>query len=65
MQDLDLRRPGVWRPAKGPEFETTTKEVLEKADFRVSLSVINTCLLMILRSFECDHRSRITVALDY
>lgn len=46
MQDLDLRRPGVWRPVKRAEFETTTAEVLAKADFRVSLSVFNTCLLI-------------------
>ncbi|XP_059430000.1 uncharacterized protein LOC132163648 [Corylus avellana] len=33
-KDLDLRRPGVWKPSKKYEFETTTKEVLQKADFR-------------------------------
>ncbi|KAL8459528.1 hypothetical protein ACS0TY_036863 [Phlomoides rotata] len=33
-KDLDLRKPGARRPVKRFEFETTTKEVLEKADFR-------------------------------
>jgi len=33
-KDLDLRRPGVWKTSKKYEFETTTKEVLQKADFR-------------------------------
>lgn len=36
MQDLDIRKPGVWEPTKKDEFETTTEEVLRKADFRVS-----------------------------
>lgn len=42
MQDLDLRKPGVWKPAKRHEFEVTTKEALRKADFRVSVSVFKT-----------------------
>ncbi|XP_051152836.1 uncharacterized protein LOC127266594 [Andrographis paniculata] len=33
-KDLDLRRPGVRKPVKRPGFETTTEEVLNKADFR-------------------------------
>ncbi|KAH0658522.1 hypothetical protein KY289_027270 [Solanum tuberosum] len=34
FQDLDLRKPGVRKPKKRDEFETTTEEVLRKADFR-------------------------------
>ncbi|XP_059281364.1 uncharacterized protein LOC132035063 [Lycium ferocissimum] len=34
LQDLDLRKPGVRKPFKRDEFETTTEEVLRKADFR-------------------------------
>ncbi|KAI3680739.1 hypothetical protein L6452_35514 [Arctium lappa] len=33
-KDLDLTKPGVRKPAKRPEFEVTTEEVLQKADFR-------------------------------
>ncbi|GAV66608.1 Ribosomal_S18 domain-containing protein [Cephalotus follicularis] len=33
-KDLDLTKPGVRRPPKRFEFETTTAEVLKKADFR-------------------------------
>ncbi|KAI5674989.1 hypothetical protein M9H77_05939 [Catharanthus roseus] len=33
-KDLDLRKPAVPRPPRRPEFETTTEEVLQKADFR-------------------------------
>ncbi|EYU23902.1 hypothetical protein ABFS82_14G313200 [Erythranthe guttata] len=33
-KDLDLRKPGVRKPVKRGEFETTTDEVLLKADFR-------------------------------
>ncbi|KAL3839991.1 hypothetical protein ACJIZ3_024582 [Penstemon smallii] len=33
-KDLDLDKPGVRKPLKRPEFQTTTKEVLRKADFR-------------------------------
>ncbi|KAL9258037.1 Small ribosomal subunit protein bS18-like protein [Drosera capensis] len=33
-QDLDLTKPGVWKPTVPDEFEVTTKEVLQKADFR-------------------------------
>ncbi|XP_073134829.1 uncharacterized protein [Henckelia pumila] len=33
-KDLDLRKPGVRRPGKRTKFETTTEEVLRKADFR-------------------------------
>ncbi|GAB2214802.1 hypothetical protein Droror1_Dr00019166 [Drosera rotundifolia] len=33
-KDLDLTKPGVWKPTVPDEFEVTTKEVLEKADFR-------------------------------
>lgn len=34
LKDLDIRKPGVWEPNKKEEFETTTEEVLKKADFR-------------------------------
>ncbi|XP_074289899.1 uncharacterized protein LOC141615481 isoform X1 [Silene latifolia] len=33
-EDLNIRKPGVWKPNKWAEFEVTTKEVLENADFR-------------------------------
>ncbi|CAA0818484.1 Ribosomal protein S18 [Striga hermonthica] len=33
-KDLDLRKPGVRKPPIRTEFETTTEEVLLKADFR-------------------------------
>nr|XP_043636570.1 uncharacterized protein LOC122607619 [Erigeron canadensis] len=33
-KDLDLTKPGVRKPSKRPEFEVTTAEVLQKADFR-------------------------------
>lgn len=33
-KDLDLRNPGVRKPNKRMEFETTTEEVLREADFR-------------------------------
>lgn len=33
-KDLDLRKRAVQKPWKRPSFQTTTKEVLEKADFR-------------------------------
>ncbi|KAL6504554.1 hypothetical protein OROGR_026477 [Orobanche gracilis] len=33
-KDLDLRKPGVRKPARRLEFETTTEDVLLKADFR-------------------------------
>ncbi|KAK9090514.1 hypothetical protein Sjap_023691 [Stephania japonica] len=33
-KDLDLRKPGVRKIFRRPEFETTTEEVLRKADFR-------------------------------
>lgn len=33
-EDLNLRKPAVWRPGKRTEFEVTTEEVLRKADFR-------------------------------
>ncbi|XP_031271207.1 uncharacterized protein LOC116129622 [Pistacia vera] len=33
-KDLDIRKPGVRRFPVRPEFETSTKEVLRKADFR-------------------------------
>ncbi|XP_042066216.1 uncharacterized protein LOC121809573 isoform X1 [Salvia splendens] len=33
-KDLDLRKPGVRKPTKRMEFETTTEEVLREADFR-------------------------------
>ncbi|KAJ9535588.1 hypothetical protein OSB04_un001277 [Centaurea solstitialis] len=33
-KDLDLTKPGVRKPARRPEFEVTTEEVLRKADFR-------------------------------
>ncbi|XP_020698088.1 uncharacterized protein LOC110110800 [Dendrobium catenatum] len=34
LRDLDLTKPGIPRSFKRTEFETTTKEVLKKADFR-------------------------------
>lgn len=34
VKDLDLTKPAVRRPFKRPEFQTTTGEVLRKADFR-------------------------------
>nr|GEW50864.1 ribosomal protein S18 [Tanacetum cinerariifolium] len=34
VKDLDLTKPGIRKPSKRSEFEVTTKEVLEKADFR-------------------------------
>lgn len=34
IKDLDLRKPGVQKPFQWDEFETTTAEVLQKADFR-------------------------------
>ncbi|MCD7453947.1 hypothetical protein HAX54_022757 [Datura stramonium] len=34
LKDLDLRKPGFRKPFKRDEFETTTEEVLRKADFR-------------------------------
>ncbi|XP_074348267.1 uncharacterized protein LOC141687030 [Apium graveolens] len=34
LKDLNIRKPGVWEPTKKEEFETTTEEVLRKADFR-------------------------------
>ncbi|XP_020581689.1 uncharacterized protein LOC110025504 [Phalaenopsis equestris] len=34
LRDLDLTKPGIPRSFKKAEFETTTKEVLKKADFR-------------------------------
>ncbi|XP_024981416.1 uncharacterized protein LOC112518080 [Cynara cardunculus var. scolymus] len=33
-KDLDLTKPGVRKPSRRPEFEVTTEEVLQKADFR-------------------------------
>ncbi|KAH9603854.1 hypothetical protein KSS87_005974 [Heliosperma pusillum] len=33
-EDLNIRKPGVWKPTKRAEFEVTTKEVLQNADFR-------------------------------
>ncbi|XP_073276571.1 uncharacterized protein [Primulina huaijiensis] len=37
-RDLDLRKPGVRRPGKRNKFETTSEEVLRKADFRTGIS---------------------------
>ncbi|OVA04940.1 Ribosomal protein S18 [Macleaya cordata] len=34
VKDLDLKKPGVWKPFKKTEFEVTTEEVLKRADFR-------------------------------
>nr|GLL43876.1 uncharacterized protein LOC109175871 isoform X1 [Ipomoea trifida] len=34
IKDLDLRKPGVQKSPKRSGFETTTEEVLQKADFR-------------------------------
>ncbi|KAA3485811.1 Ribosomal protein S18 [Gossypium australe] len=45
-KDLDLRRPGVRKPPKTATFEVTTEEVLRKADFRLSGTVINLLLLL-------------------
>ncbi|KAL2898739.1 30S ribosomal protein S18 [Bienertia sinuspersici] len=33
-EDLNLQKPGVWKPSKRAEFQVTTEEVLKKADFR-------------------------------
>ncbi|KAH7653377.1 Ribosomal protein S18 protein [Dioscorea alata] len=33
-RDLDLTKPGIPKQFKPPQFETTTEEVLKKADFR-------------------------------
>ncbi|VAH26014.1 unnamed protein product [Triticum turgidum subsp. durum] len=38
FKDLDLTRPAAPRNPPRPQFETSTKEVLRKADFRVSKS---------------------------
>ncbi|KAK1272230.1 hypothetical protein QJS04_geneDACA004465 [Acorus gramineus] len=35
VSDLDLRNPVYRKPLRRPGFETTTTEVLKKADFRV------------------------------
>ncbi|PIN06058.1 hypothetical protein CDL12_21399 [Handroanthus impetiginosus] len=37
-KDLDLRRPGVCKPTRRSEFQTTTEEVLQKVDFRTGIS---------------------------
>ncbi|MQL99035.1 hypothetical protein Taro_031750, partial [Colocasia esculenta] len=34
LRDLDLTKPAAQKPFRRPEFETTTEEVLRKADFR-------------------------------
>ncbi|KAM3340158.1 hypothetical protein P3S68_030028 [Capsicum galapagoense] len=34
LKDIDLKKPGVRKPKRRVEFETTTEEVLRKADFR-------------------------------
>ncbi|CAA3025003.1 uncharacterized protein LOC111374869 [Olea europaea var. sylvestris] len=34
VKDLDMRKPGIRKPYKRNEFETTSEEVLRKADFR-------------------------------
>ena len=36
-QDLDLRKPGVRKPPKRPEFEVPTEEVLKSAELKVSI----------------------------
>lgn len=33
-EDLNLKKPGVWKPSKRSEFQVTSEEVLRKADFR-------------------------------
>lgn len=33
-EDLNLKKPGVWKPSKRSEFQVTSEEVLKKADFR-------------------------------
>jgi ribosomal protein S18 len=40
-KDLDLRNTAVHQPHNFPEFETTTDEVLEKADFRNVMFLAN------------------------
>ncbi|CAI9106982.1 OLC1v1006238C2 [Oldenlandia corymbosa var. corymbosa] len=50
-KDLDLRRPAVQKPMKRYEFETTTEEVLQKADFRVSIHLHQNCVCMYMNSF--------------
>ncbi|XWS28685.1 hypothetical protein CRYUN_Cryun25bG0092500 [Craigia yunnanensis] len=37
LKDLDLRRPGVRKPARNITFDVTTEEVLRKVDFREAL----------------------------
>ncbi|CAI9757087.1 unnamed protein product [Fraxinus pennsylvanica] len=37
IKDLDLRKPGIRKPYKRNEFETTLEEVLCKADFRARI----------------------------
>ena len=50
LQDLDLTKPGIQKSFKRAEFETTTAEVLRKADFRVSPYLTKTILLCELPS---------------
>ncbi|KAL8475164.1 hypothetical protein ACS0TY_031551 [Phlomoides rotata] len=53
-KDLDLRKPGARRPGKRFEFETTIKEVLEKANFRVRLfDFLSIILMRILHLCMC------------
>ncbi|KAG0502477.1 hypothetical protein HPP92_002549 [Vanilla planifolia] len=40
LRDLDLTKPAIRRVPKRNQFETTTKEVLQKADFRVSYDYV-------------------------
>lgn len=55
LQDLDLRRPGVWKPTERPQFEVTTEEVLKKADFRVSISLAISVLCDVSVPVSCTN----------
>ena len=37
LWDIDLRKPGVRKPPKRPEFEVPTEEVLKSAELKVSI----------------------------
>ncbi|KAL2507265.1 Ribosomal protein S18 [Forsythia ovata] len=50
LQDLDLRKPGIRKPYKRNEFETTSEEVLRKADFRFLANFITEAGIIIKRS---------------
>ena len=44
MQDLDLEKPAVQKFEPKNMIETTTAEVLEKADFRVSFCYVGSSI---------------------